>query len=383
MNIKKYITVVTVLIFSICFIMPSSVLAGEGELEPLTIEDALQTAYKNNPDLRKADLEVEKAQIQRDDAADMIDYSIPSGNYLVIPKVQQLINGYQQADINLNAKKKARNQAKDGTAQAVVDAYNDAVKAYNQMETVRLMLEDMQQQMKARSAAKAVGLMADFDYEKAKTGMKELEESYKAAQSSYEGKIAALRSLLGESRDWQPQLSSRAVITDYERDDLALELSHGLSNAVQVWSSEAKLDVEKSMEDWIIPGISSDMQHINTGLAEADYEKSKRDAKAMIEQLYYGLDALEGQIDAAEVAYGTAQRDLELAELKYEVGMISLTSIMPGTENLSSARLEAEKKRLELENLKADLAATKSKFALLTGQAVYENEDWNSPTIEG
>lgn len=380
MHLKKYIAFITVLIFSICFIIPAPVLAEEESKEPLTIEAALQKAYKNNPDLRKTELEVEKAQIQRDDAAEYVDF-IPTGG-LVSPQLQAVVNGYQRADINLGAKKRARNQTKDLVTQAVITAYSEAVKDYNQMETVRLVLEDQQHQMKARSAAKAVGLMANFDYEKAKTKIKELEEKYKATESSYEGKVSTLRSLLGESKEWQPELSSRAIITDYERADLALEISRGLSNAVPVWSTEAMLDIEKSNAKWIIPGLSSDMQSVNTGLAEADYEKAKRDSKARIEQLYYWIDSLEGQIDAAELTYETAKKDLELGQIKYEVGMIALTSIAPGSETLSSLRLQEEQTRLELESLKADLASWKAQFALFTGQTVYESEDWNSPNVE-
>ena len=282
----------------------------------------------------------------------------------------------------MGAKKRARNQTKDLVTQAVITAYSEAVKDYNQMETVRLVLEDQQHQMKARSAAKAVGLMANFDYEKSKTKIKELEEKYKATESSYEGKVSTLRSLLGESKEWQPELSSRAIITDYERADLALEISRGLSNAVPVWSAEAMLDIEKSNAKWIIPGLSSDMQSVNTGLAEADYEKAKRDSKARIEQLYYWIDSLEGQIDAAELTYETAKKDLELGQIKYEVGMIALTSIAPGSETLSSLRLQEEQTRLQLESLKADLASLKAQFALFTGQTVYESEDWNNPIVE-
>ena len=66
--------------FMILAITPNIALAQEGDIS-LTLEQAIDIAYKSNPDLRQADLEIDKAQIQRDDAADLVT-SIPGGSLL-------------------------------------------------------------------------------------------------------------------------------------------------------------------------------------------------------------------------------------------------------------------------------------------------------------
>jgi len=355
--------------------MPSNVNAEDTTFVSLSIQEALDQAYKNNPELRKAKLTVEQSEIQKDDLAEMV-YYIPGGG-LILPQVQQVVNNYQRAEIAWNTAKKSEKSAKDKVSMDVITAYNTATRKYNDMENARIDLEKAKQQIRIRSLSNVLGLMNDFEYQQAKTGVQQLEEQYKYSQSQYEGAIASLRSLLGESESWQPVLSSKAILKDYHREDLSLELSRGISQSAQVWNAEAQMDMEKSREQWIIPGISSEMQHINTGLKEADYEQAKRDSKAQIQQLYYGIDSLVGQIAAGEKAYETAIKNSEIVELKYQLGLIPKCSIVPGGESLSSVQITKKKARLDLENLQAMLAQYKAQFAFLTGQKVYDSADWS------
>ena len=370
----QYIAIVTLMAFCLSFSLPVYTMAADPPVNELTIQEALDKAYKNNPDLRKARLKVEETELLKEDMADMVDF-IPAGG-LVLPKVQQVVNGYQMAEIGWKTAKKAAQTTKDKVTMDVVAAYADAITNYNSTEIARLEVQEAHQQMKMRSVANKVGMLDDFSYQMLETNTKRLEEEYNLAKSQYDGSIATLRSLLGENENWQPTLTSRATLVNYDRADLSLELSRGLDQAVDVYLAEAELEMEKSREKWIIPGVSSDQQSVNTGLKEVEYEKAKRDNKASIQQLYYGIDALQGKIAATQMAYDTAKRDRELAEIKYEVGLIPYASIAPDGESLLATRKVEEKARMGLEITKATLAKYKAQFACLTGQKVYESQDW-------
>lgn len=372
----KRIATIILGILLLCIFNPSVVQAADDVvINNLTIQQTLDMAYKSNPDLRKAQLEVDRAQINRDDAAEYATW-IPAGG-LVIPAYQQVMNGYQQAEIGLTTAKKAQGAEKDRITKEVISTYTKVLKDYNAMENMKLTLEDLNHQKRIAGMSKGLGLVSDVDYSKLNAGIKKAEEGYKAMEAAYEASLASLRYLLGQGDSWNPVLSSRAVLKTYLRNDLNTELSRGTSESILVWTKKALLDIEKSKENWVLPNISLDMQKITSGMAEIDYEQARRNAKATIEGLYYGIDATEGQIQAAEVAYNTAQKDKEIAQLKFDVGIIPKYSAIPGAETLSSANLEEEKARLELENLKADLAKMKADFAYLTGQTVYDPADWN------
>ncbi len=384
MRRARYIVITVLIAFCLSFVFPGySGAATNPPANELTIQQALEKAYKSNPELRKAELNVEKADLIREDMADLIDYKIPYGGYLVVPEVQQLISGYQSAEIAWKTAKKAAKTTRDKITMDVVEAYARAIASYNDKEVTRHLIQEAHQQMKMRKVANQVGFMADFDYQKAETGTKQLEEQHNFQQAQYDGAIATLRSLLGQNESWEPTLTSRAILTNYERADVDLEISRGLNQAVDVYRTEAELEMEKSQEKWIIPGISSDMQGVNTGLKETEYEQAKRNTRATIQQLYYAIDSLEGQIVAAEMAYDTAKRDRELAEIKYEIGLIPYAAITPEGDNLLSSRTTEEKARMGIESLKATLAEYKAKFAFFTGRQVYEDGDWSSGDEEG
>jgi outer membrane protein TolC len=309
----------------------------------------------------------------RDDARRYVDW-IPTGG-LVSPAYQQVFNAYQQAEIGLRAAKKAQTSEKNRITQEVVTAYTKALKDFNTMESTRIKLQDLENQKRIAGMSMGLGLISELDYQKLDSSIKQAQEGYKAAQAAYEGSLASLRYLLGKGEDWKPKLTSRAVLDEYSRNELSIELSRGLSESVLVMTQKTLLDIERSKEDWVLPNVSSTMKKINSDIAEINYEQAKRTAKSTIEQLYYGIDALEGQIQAAEAALSTAQKDLEIARLKYEVGAISRYA-MPGSDSLSSAEVAAETARMNLESLKADLAQLKAQFAYLTGQEPYDPEDW-------
>lgn len=367
MKFKQYI-LTGILCMSLVFPSVGYSYAASPTDNYLSIEQALEKAYKANPDLRKAALNVEKTEIIRNDAAEMVTW-IPTGG-LVIPAYQQVVNGYQQAEIGYQTAKKVEKSARDGITCGVVSAYCSAVTNYNNMELARIKLEDAKLQLTMSSVARAVGTLSDFDYEKDKVGVKHLEEAYELSKAKYEGSISKLRSLLNESASWQPDLTSRPVLAQYERHELGIEISRGLSESRDVWIAEAQLKIEESQQPWVIPGLSSQMQNLNLDLARVDYEKSKRDTRATIEELYYILDTMEGQIAVAEKAYLTATKDVQIAQLRYDLGLIARA-------DLSTVQAAEQNTRLSLENARATLAQYKAQYAYLTAQQVYSADDWN------
>lgn len=375
-RLVKKLTPLLLLAFIVIAVLPGAAAAQETNNNALTLQQALDMAYKHNPDLRKAQLEVDKLQINRDDAAKQVKY-IPTGG-LVIPEIQQGYNLFQQAEIGLKAAKRTLSTEKERLSKDVIAAYATALKNYNTMETTRLTLEDLKHQLSVANVAMQTGMISDSDLTAVKTGIRQAEKGYQATQAQYDGSIAALAALLGQGADWNPELTSKAVLKEYQREDLGIELSRGLNQSVKVWQTQALVDIEKSKENWVLPNISSDMQNINSETAEITHEQAKIGTQSAIEQLYYIIDATEGQIAATEAAYEQAQRDLQIAELKYDIGMIPKYS-MPGPAaggSLSAARLAAQKAQYNLDSLQASLADWKAQFAYLTGQTVYDAGDW-------
>lgn len=372
---KKYFNFIMLLLIMV-LVFPAQVAAAAVEKESLSIQEAIDTAFKSNPDLNKAYYQVEKTRIQRNDAVDAVTY-IPDGG-LVSPQMQAIVNTYQQADIGWNTAKKNELAEKDRVSKEVIAAYVKALKDYNSLQNLQLTINDLKEQRKLSSIARELGMVAILDYDKSTSALKQAEESYKAMEAAYQGDIASLASLLGKSSGWNVELSSRLATDKYERNSLDVEISRGTSESILVWTKKALLDIEESKKNWWLPNENSAIKKIDLNVAEIDYEQAKRTARASIEQLYYGIDGTEGQIESHKSVYAQAQTDLKTAQLKYQLGLIPARSLTPGGESLVSAQLAEEKARISLENARADLVNMKAQFTYLTGQKVYDPEDWTT-----
>ena len=342
----------------------------------LTLEEAIQLAYKRNPEAKKADLAVEQTEIIRDRAAQAVIFSLTDG--LVTPVYQQVFNSYQQAEIAWQAAKKAQANQMDLVSKNVITAYSKAIKDFNNLELARLSLAKLQKQAAITKTSKELGMISALDWQTLERGIKQAEDSVKAAEANYLSSRLALITLTGQNSNTDFELVSRPLFDEIPKDSLDQECSRAIDDGVLVWRAQQQLEIEKSKEPWDLPDVTSKEKKLNLNQAELDYEIAKRDTRSTVESLYYGIDALERQIQVAKEADILAQEKLRIAEIKYRVGILPLVSITPGQEDLMSARVAAEKSRADLENLRADLAKLKADFYYVTGRTVYESADWST-----
>lgn len=365
--------------FCLAFMIPANAAAAEEEnsREELSIQTALEMAFYNNPDFCLAELEVKKAELQMEDIIDLVDYFPTYGR--VTTEYSQVLNTYYQADIGLKTAQKAKQAAKDQIAAEVIAAYAEALINDNDVQSLQRTLKNTRDLHVVNSVANSVGFISPYDYESSITGLQQVEEGLRAAQLAYEGSIANLRTLLGQYPDWTPILTSEALITEYERGELSNEIIVGSSESVLVWTQEALLDIEKSKEFWFVSGLTREMHEVNLDTAELNYADAKRTARLTIEQMYYGIDTIEGQIDTAELAYKQALKDEEVARLKYDLGLIPRLALTPGADSLEAKVLAASEAKNDLSNLKLQLVNLKAQYALLLGEDVFDEADWTAP----
>ena len=372
---KMRIIAVT-MVFSIFSLMaaPALALAESDGGEPLNIEAALELAAKSNPGYRQASLQVEKTELIRDKAAQAVG-GIPERGWVDLDS-QQVINSYQQAVIGYDAARKALEAQKNTLTKDVISAYTACLREYNNLAYARINLENNRRQLQISGIARTVGLVGDYEFDKADTGLKQVQEGVKAQEAVYESAVASLRALLGKEDGWIPELSSRPVIEVYPRQSLATELGRAANESILLLETKSNYEIEESKQHWLLPNQISGVKDIDLELSSIAYEQARRDSKATVESLYLAIDALEAQVEAAQKSYKMAAKDLEVIQLKYELGMAAEYELQPSGSSLASARVACEKARIDLENLQSQLAENKAKFAVLTGKEAYNAADW-------
>lgn len=351
-------------------------LVAKAAVEELSIADAVAIATSKNPEVTSLKLQVDRANILRDDAADLVTFFSPD-QLLVNPEGQMIVNSYEQLTIQLKTLKKQLESEQGRVEKDVVNAYTAALMAANDMEATKLTLAEMDQQKKLFDLAQGLGMVSTFDHNTLLRKVEQLEDGLKIQEKQYAASIATLRAFLNQSSDWDPVLTSQPVISEYPRQSLATEFTRAADQSVLMLGAQTARELEQIKIYWpSFDGQDAYMDQIQRNVKDLEYEKTKRDTYATVEQLYHGMDALEMQIGLSQKQLEEKQRDLELKQLKYDLGMIPLRSMQPGVETLESAQNAVTKAQLELKSLQAGLAANKANYAYLTGQTVYSKTDW-------
>lgn len=351
-------------------------LVAKAAVEELSIADAVAIATSKNPEVTSLKLQVDRANILRDDAADLVTFFSPD-QLLVNPEGQMIVNSYEQLTIQLKTLKKQLESEQGRVEKDVVNAYTAALMAANDMEATKLTLAEMDQQKKLFDLAQGLGMVSTFDHNTLLRKVEQLEDGLKIQEKQYAASIATLRALLNQSSDWDPVLTSQPVLREYPRQSLATEFTRATDQSVLMLGAQTARELEQIKIYWpSFDGQDAYMDQIQRNVKDLEYEKTKRDTYATVEQLYHGMDALEMQIGLSQKQLEEKQRDLGLKQLRYDLGMIPLRSMQPGVETLESAQNAVTKAQLELKSLQAGLAANKANYAYLTGQTVYSKTDW-------
>ena len=186
-------------------------LVAQAAVEELSIADAIAIATSKNPEVTSLKLQVDKANILRDDAADLVTF-FSTGQLLVNPEGQMIVNQYEQLTIQLKTLKKQLESEQRRVENEVVNAYTAALMAANDMEATKLALSEMEQQKKLFDLAQGLGMVSIFDHNSLLRKAEQLEDSLKMQEKQYAASIASLRSLLNQGSDWNPVLTSQPVI---------------------------------------------------------------------------------------------------------------------------------------------------------------------------
>ncbi len=371
--IKRRLPMALIIVFALALLVPAAAYASE---EPLSIDAAVELAQAKNPQVTSLKLQVDRANILRDDAADLVTFFSP-GNLLVNPDGQMLVNNYEQLTIQLKTMKKQLDIEQRRVEKEVVSAYAGAVMATNDMKATRLTMEEMKQQARLYDLGRNIGVISLYDHNTFLRKMEQLEDKLAMQEKQYDSSIASLRGLLHQGTEWKPVLTSQPVITKHPRQRLETEFIRATEESVMILGAETAVELERIKVYWPkFEGQDAYMDEIQRNVKELEYEKTKRDMRSTVEQLYWGMDALETQIELSQKVLEEKQRELKLKELKYELGLIPLRSMQPGVETLETAQNDVTRAQIDYNNLQAKLAANKANYGYITGQTVYSKLDW-------
>ena len=307
----------------------------------LTLQQAVDLAVKNNPN-------VKLAAIDRDKKSKSSAYAARTSRNLEDSYMDAYFNGKKAIDLAPKIAERQKQQAEqvyeitiNGVKIQTESAFYELIKARENEQIAANALQRADEQLRIANSKFAVGAVAKIEVIQNEATQSGARAALTSAQTNSRQKLLELNKVLGldmttiintsgvfefkaESFDLQPLLDkagqeSMSIITAQNNADIAQ------------WNYEAYLDY-----------YGSNNQDAQLAKEDADsalvvLEQTKNDIISTVNQTYSNYKSLEEQYQYLLKAVELSQEAYRLQKLSYEVGMTTFEEVQKASDNLQKA----------------------------------------------
>lgn len=332
------------------------------KIKELSLQEAVDLALKNNPDMEIAELGVQKAQVQydgaRETAGDLSVEDVQTYEYGLLKWVNP-----KAAEVGLNLAKKSRELTENSLRFSVENAYYNVLKAEKNLQIKRENLKYFQEQLKIAQTAYKIGTKARVDVSLIEAAVASYQALVTDEENKYRAAVMELNRITGLDLDTPLKLTSTFAlekISGTVKLDETIKLA--LADNFEIYS--VKQDVELKKVQYEVAnkfyggGVTiNDTAKIDTKIAEAKVRKQELATTSVVKQSYLSLFTLERMIDWQKKEVEKAQEIARVFALKYEAGLVT--------------SLDVKKATIDLEQSQQNLTETIFKYNLLKSQFKY------------
>lgn len=333
------------------------------KVKELSLQEAVDLALKNNPDIELADLAVKRAEVEYDGAKDTA-YDLDPGTistYTVgltkwyVPKAKE---------VALDLAKKGRNVAQNSLMSGVEKVYYDVLAAERTLEIKRENLKLAQDRLKIAQTGYKIGTKAKVDLNTDEASVAASQAELSAAENSYRTTMMELNRITGLDLDTPLKLTSKFSV---EKIGGTIKLDETIKKALtdnldiltvkkNEEISQAGLDVARRFYGGGVTAF--DTAQIDTKIAELKVKQKELALTSTIKKVYLSVLYLEKSIDWRTKEVDKAQENSRIFLLKYGAGL--------------ATSLDVKKASIDLEQAKENLCGDIYKHNILKSQFKYD-----------
>lgn len=333
MRLKNFITLMLTII--ICFSLISSAYADTAQKEEkiLTIEEAINMALTRNADLAKAKYAVEQTELERKDAYEIIEY-LPGSPYYVEGVSQAYLN-YYWTDFYQKQAKRNYEFTKSLVTVETINKYYNVLSKINALDEAKKNEKFAQVRLSQVKAQKNVGMATELQVLKANQDYEAARVKLVSAQNELEKAYNELNDHIGLDPGARPILKDDVEFTPLEVDDINTVINRTISQRPDAWSAEEAAKVRELVKE-LTPNYK--VGEIEVKKAEYDVRTVKEQIARDVKSMHMDIINLEKLIAAKQEAVNLASEAYRIAQLQYEIGLISLSDLYEQEANLAQAK---------------------------------------------
>ncbi|MFZ5898416.1 MAG: TolC family protein [Bacillota bacterium] len=316
--------------------VPTAWAAGDqkqsgAQAEQLTLAKAVQRALNHSNALKKAELDVDKA----DDAL------VPASGLWYVnysPEAEAGILAAESTHFAWQAALKTYDAQRDSVIMGVYDKYYDVLVALRDVKAKELALAKAERELGTVKALMSVGMAGKLAVDGAEAAVTGARAALASSQAALDNAYAALNQLVGFAEDYRPVLADLPAYSPVTTD-LNTYILRALDDSPTVWTAVEAARFKESIKNFAAPQGSGLQTVTDEDAEKADLDaKTAKDAtRLLVRSLYHGVKGLEEAYAAAEQGVKIAAENLRITQLKYELGMATKKDVAAAEADLAAA----------------------------------------------
>lgn len=324
------------------------------EVMTFSLEEAIEYALKNNRAITVEDLNVDKAQLNYNDSIRGVraieDHGVPrvpgqpaDPEMNITRAMADLGVLRRQLEFTVDVARWNREIKENQIRYDVERAYYDLLHRKKGVEIAEERIALTEEQYRQTEAMYNVGTIAKEQLVSFELALSQAEAFYNGQKLRYDSQAISFNNTLGLDLDQEVKLTDTIIHKDYEVIDLTNSIETALqSNAMVKAAQEGYELAELTLQATKGRFPENTYRYREQQMEVESAAKGLADAQSGVEMgvrlAYLGLLGAEEQIVVYEKAIAHAERALELAELRYELGAGIATEIREATIELMDAK---------------------------------------------
>jgi outer membrane protein TolC len=294
----------------------------EDESLALTYEEALDKALKQSYDYKKLIETIDKLEEVRKQAATDLRY-IPIGGQGDSQAVSQLF-GLKSSEINLQMSKRQEETLQEMLSFKVRTEYDNIVKKTKEIQLQGEIISNTEKQLKQLNKKSQLGTASTYEYQVQLNKYNEELQKKRTLEKELEDTYLKLNATMGVDKDERYDVVLDREIEWMEEVDLNTHIRRMQSQHPSVWNQEQQirmnqLDVE--LHIFNVGGTPYEAKQAETRKSQIELASLKDNIQQSINNTYNQMQQLESQYKMMEVMLEKAEKDLNIVQLRYDVGM--------------------------------------------------------------
>ena len=370
--------------------------------EKITIQNATEMAIKNNRDIKKGMLEIEKSRLDVNKAWKSayfkVTYNASANKYF--KEIKSMAGSYDQTyghnvtltqpiytggavktGIEIGKEALSLNELnldkiKKDTILSTVQAYIDVYDAQSALRVLEKSREALSKNYEIQKEKYSLRMVTKPEFIEAERSLKAIEASIIEQKSNIEivpfsveenftKKVVLkddLAKLTSQNTEYQMALKQKEIsgkTINLKRADLKPTVAgvviYGTSNRTKIsdlakeksYNGTVGLNMSWDIFDWGAKKYEVQKAQKEYEIKEIEAEQALDSLKVNMKKVYYQLQALEKSLEAKRIAVEKAEEVYELEQERYNYNLITMKNLLDAETNLRQSRTEYESTRLK------------------------------------